>query len=71
MPRPISVITRERFVTAMRSALPGAITRNGIRSVTGIHPRTLEKLLEEYMNRGLVERIGVKNNSEVFRWRGD
>ena len=69
MPRPIAESTKERFISTLKAVYPEAMSRNGIRKVTGVHPKTLEKLLNFYLNEGVIEKINVRGAVDVFRWR--
>lgn len=69
MVRKISHKTRERFVTALKTVYPEALSRNGIREIIGIYPPTLEKLLIEYKDN--IEIINVRGDVSVFRWRNN
>lgn len=71
MPKPISQLTRERFITTLKTVYPEAMSRNGIREVIGIWPKTLEVLIAEYKDKGIIEEIRVRGGVSVFRWRSN
>lgn len=72
MPRQIDGMTRQKVIWAFKNIKPDAIAANGIRAITGVHPVSLQKILDDMLKHGLIECIEVKAGSgrKVYRWMG-